>query len=70
MSNPSFFSQGLAPEEDERNGQQTSDLILEGGLHVPHPARPFRIYISPKNSSVHAIKLKIPLPKWAVKAHY
>lgn len=33
-------------KEDEKNGQQTSDLILEGGLHAPHPALSFGIYIS------------------------
>lgn len=27
----------LHPEDDERNGQQTSDLILEGGFCAPHP---------------------------------
>lgn len=34
------------PTEGEKNGQQTSDLILEGGLHVPHPALSAGIYIS------------------------
>lgn len=32
--------------EDEKNGLQTSDLILEGGLHVPHPALSSGIYVS------------------------
>lgn len=32
--------------EDAKNGLQASDLILEGGLHVPHPALSSGIYVS------------------------
>ncbi|KAF1376736.1 hypothetical protein PFLUV_G00214560 [Perca fluviatilis] len=44
-------------KEDEKKGQQTSDLILEGGLHAPHPALSFGIYISSQ------IPLYTPLDK-------
>lgn len=43
---PRFSHKVLRPKEDEKNGQQTSDLILEGGLHAPHLALSFGIYIS------------------------
>lgn len=33
-------------KEDEKNGQETSDLIVEGGLRAPHPALSVGIYIS------------------------
>lgn len=36
----------LQKEEEEKNGQKSSDLILKGGLSVPHPALSSGIYIS------------------------
>ncbi|KAF3850010.1 hypothetical protein F7725_019729 [Dissostichus mawsoni] len=43
---PPFSHKVRHHKEDEKKEQQTSDLILEGGLHAPHPALSFGIYIS------------------------
>lgn len=36
----------LLTEVEEKNGQKSSDLNQEGGLHAPHPALSSGIYIS------------------------
>lgn len=46
-----FFHKVWHHKEEDKNVQQTSDLILQGVLHALHPALSLRIYISHKNSS-------------------
>lgn len=45
-----------SPEDVEKNGQQTSDLIAERRLHVPHPALSFGILCFLPDTSVYTIK--------------
>lgn len=66
---PPFSQKVRHHKVDEKNGLQASDLILEGGLHAPHPALfLWDLYFLP-NTSVYRFKQRITQPQ-AVKAHY